>query len=80
MKKIFLVSVEHYSYDEYDAMVVIADNEQEAIEMCKEKDYDNTKSHGWGDGFFKDQGKITAEEISLNTSESDIILKSFNAG
>lgn len=77
MKKIYLVTVEEYSYDEYDSMVVIANNEQEAIEMCKAKDYNTI----WGyDGFVRKQGKITAKEIDLNTNNSQIILTSFNAG
>ena len=77
MKKIYLVTVEEYDYDEYDSMVVIANNEQEAIEMCKAEDYNST----WGcDGFVKKQGKITAKEIDLNTNNSQIILTSFNAG
>ena len=79
MKKVYLVEVEEeWSYNEYDSMVVIADNEQEAIEMCKAEDYES--DNAWsGDGFIKDQGKITAKEIDLNTNESKIILASFNA-
>ena len=77
MKKVYLVTVEDYGYDEYDSMVVIANSEQEAIEMCKAEDYDDI----WGcDGFVKKQGKITAKEIDLNTNNSQIILTSFNAG
>lgn len=77
MKKIYLVTVEEHGYDEYDGMVVIANNEQEAIEMCKAEDYNSY----WGcDGFVKKQGKITAKEIDLNTNNSQIILTSFNAG
>ena len=78
MKKIYLVEVEECDYDQYDSMVVIADNEQEAIEMCKARDYE---SDFLGcDGFVKEQGKITAKEIDLNTNNSQIILTSFNAG
>lgn len=79
MKKIYLVTVEECSYDEYDSMVVIANNEQEAIEMCKAKDYESDNTYGY-DGFIKDQEKITAKEIDLNTNNSQIILTSFNAG
>ena len=79
MKKIFLVTVEEFGYDEYDSMVVIANNEQEAINLCKDEDYE-TATSGWGsDGFVKTQGKITATEIDL-TKDSQVILKSFNAG
>ncbi len=78
MKKIYLVEVEEWDYDQYDSMVVIADNEQEAIEMCKSKDYESDFLTGVG--FVKEQGKITAKEIDLNTNNSQIILTSFNAG
>lgn len=79
MKKIYLVEVEECGYDQYDSMVVIADNEQEAIEMCKARDYESDTSWGCG-GFIKEQGKITAKEIDLNANNSQIILTSFNAG
>ena len=80
MKKIYLVEVEKCGYDEYDSMVVIANNEQEAIDLCKSEDYE-TAENGWlSDGFVKTQGKITATEINLTTKNSQVILKSFNAG
>lgn len=79
MKKVYLVSVEDWSYDEYDSMVVIANNEEEAINLCKCKDYENATSCLFSNGFVKSQGKITATEIDL-TKNSQVILKSFNAG
>lgn len=67
MKKLFLVEAENWDYDEYDSIIVIANSEQEAIEIC--------------DGYFLEtQGEITAKEINLNTDESKVILASFNAG
>lgn len=79
MKKVYLVTVEEYGYDEYDSMVVIANNEQEAIDLCKSEDYETAKTGWLSDGFVKAQGKITATEIDL-TKDSQVILKSFNAG
>lgn len=79
MKKIYLVEVEEYGYDQYDSMVVIANNEQEAINLCKSEDYESATSSLFSDGFIRMQGKITATEIDL-TKDSQIILKSFNAG
>lgn len=79
MKKIYLVTVEKCGYDQYDSVVVIADNEQEAIDLCKGSDYD-TAIWFSDDGYFlKSQGKITAKEIDLN-SKTQVILSSFNAG
>lgn len=79
MKKVYLVTVEEYGYDEFDSMVVIANDEQEAINLCKCEDYENVEDSWLADGFVKTQGKIIATEIDL-TKNSQIILKSFNAG
>ena len=79
MKKVYLVTVEKHGYDEYDSMVVIADNEQEAIDLCKDEDYETAKTGWLADGFVKVQGKIAATEIDL-TKDSQVILKSYNAG
>lgn len=79
MKKVYLVEVENCGYDQFRSMVVIANNEEEAINLCKCEDYDNCSSIMWVDGFVKTQGKITATEIDL-TKDSQVILKSFNAG
>ena len=65
MKKVYLVKVEDYSWDEYDSIVVVASTEEEAITM--------------GQGFFEEeQGQITATEVDL--TKSGVILTSFNAG
>lgn len=79
MKKVYLVEVEKCGYDQYDSMVVIANNEQEAINLCKSENYESDASMLFVDGFVKTQGKITATEIDL-TKDSQIILKSFRAG
>ena len=79
MKKVYLVKVEKCDYDQYDSMVVIANNEEEAINLCKCEDYDNCSSSLFAEGFIKSQGKITATEVDLSKN-SQIILTSFNAG
>lgn len=79
MKKVYLVEPKGYGYNQFDSMVVIANNEEEAINLCKCEDYDNLSSGMWVDGFVPSQGKITATEIDL-TKDSQVILKSFNAG
>ena len=68
MKKVFYVSVEECDYDQYDAVVVLAENLQEAKRIVKEEDY-----------FQEDQGKVTYEEVDLN-GKSEVILDSFRAG
>lgn len=73
MKKVYLVQAEKCNYDQFDGVVVIADDEQEALELCKNNYY--------GGSFFEeDQGKITIKEIDLKSSTSSVILTSFNAG
>lgn len=80
MKKIYLVTAEEYDYDQYDSVVVLANNKQEAIELCKGKDYETNKYSIAFDGYFvKNQGKITIKEIDLNAN-AQVILASFNAG
>ena len=65
MKKVYLVNVEKYDWDEYDSIVVVASTKEEAISI--------------GQGFFNEsQGQITATEVDL--TESGTILASFNAG
>jgi len=79
MKKVYLVEVEKCGYDQYDSMVVIANSEQEAINLCKSENYESDASMLFVDGFVKTQGEITATEIDL-TKDNQIILKSFRAG
>lgn len=65
MLKVYLVESENWGYDDYDSFVVIAENEQKAIELVK-------------DSFKADQGILTTKEISLQ--EECVVLGSFNAG
>lgn len=65
MFKVYLVESEEWNYDEYDSVVVIASNENEAIELSK-------------DYFKEDQGELSAKEIKLDKSQ--VVLASYNAG
>lgn len=65
MFKVYLVESKEWNYDEYDSVVVIASNENEAIELSK-------------DYFEEDQGELSAKEIKLDKSQ--VVLASFNAG
>lgn len=65
MFKVYLVESKEWNYDEYDSVVVIASNENEAIELSK-------------DYFKEDQGELSAKEIKLDKSQ--VILASYNAG
>lgn len=73
MKKLFLVKAELTDYDEYDGLVVVADNIQEAKKIVS-KGCD-------GANYFNDsQGEITYTEIDLNKATSGVVLDSYLAG
>lgn len=65
MKKLFSVYSEECDYDQYDEVIVIADDENKALEIGK-------------DFFEDDQGEIKTKEIELN--ESGVVSTSYNAG
>ena len=65
MLKVYLVESEDWDYNNYDSFVVVAENEEKAIELVK-------------DDFKEDQGALTAKEVSLQ--EEGVVLGSFNAG
>lgn len=72
--KIFKIKFNKYSYDEYDAFIVRAENEEKVVEYIKAKYPD--KHHlgyiDWNSGY-------VVTEILLE-GEAEIILGSFNAG
>ena len=69
--KVYRVYADDYDYDEYDAIVVVAENEERALTMAN--------SGNWGDSYFrKSQGAIHVKEVDLTTEH--VILESFNAG
>lgn len=73
MKKLFLVKAETTDWDEYEGLVILADNIQEAREIV-------SKGH-YGDNYFlDDQGEITFTEINLNEAASGVVLESFING
>ena len=73
MKKLFLVKAEFTDYDEYNGIVVVADNVQEAKEIVSKSCY--------GADYFNDsQGEITYTEIDLNKATSGVVLDSYLAG
>lgn len=63
--KPYYVWADDWDYDDYDSFVVVAENEDRALEMVKGK-------------FNKWQGEIHVEEVDLITE--GIVLGSFNAG
>ncbi len=70
--KIYKVTADNYDYDQFDAFIVRAENEEAAKEMALYRaDYRHI-----GNDY---QGWSHVEEI-LTEGESEIILGSFNAG
>ena len=69
--KVYRVYADDCDYDEYDAIVVVAENEERALAMAN--------SGHWGESYFgKSQGAIHVTEVDLTTEH--IVLTSFNAG
>lgn len=70
--KIYHVYVDDWDYDDYDAIVVVAENEDRAFEIANGSNcYDRC--------YFKEhQGEIRVEEVDL--TKEHIVLESFNAG
>lgn len=70
MLKLYKVEAEEWNWDQYDSIVVLAENEEDAIEIGK----------GWFDGedALNPQGEITAELVDM--TKRGVILSSYNAG
>ncbi len=69
--KTYLVYVDKWDYDEFDAVVVVAKDESRALEMIK-------TGYFGGSCFNDHQGEIYVEEVNL--AYEHIVLGSFNAG
>lgn len=69
--KVYLVYADDWDYDDYDALVIVAENEESALAMAN--------SGYLGGSYFKErQGEIHVKEVDLTTER--IIMESFNAG
>ena len=70
--RIYLVEMKEYDYDQYDAFVVVAKDEDDAIAVIKEKH----PSRRWSDIDWS--GGYTITEVKRNKRIE--VLNSFNAG
>jgi hypothetical protein len=69
--KVYRVWADKFDYDDYDAVVVVAENEDRALEIVNCAHY--------GKSYFKEwQGKIHIEEVDL--TKEYVVIESFNAG
>lgn len=69
--KVYYVYVDDWNYDDFDAIVVVAENEDRAFEIAN--------SNCYYPCYFKEhQGEIRVEEVDL--TKEHVILESFNAG
>ncbi len=71
MKIYILTRIAQFSYDEYDAKVVIAKNEMHARELANVK-------YGDEGGIWQDDNLVRCSEINKN--REGVVLASFNAG
>jgi len=80
--KLYIVEATKCGYDEFDSVVVLADNEEQAIEIAThaEEKLELDDGRVWNQGryFRKSQHPLIATEVDLN--EEGIIHGSFNAG
>jgi len=88
-KNIYLLTLKHMGYDEFDSWVVIADNEEEVLKLCDirevewtDEDLKKREKDRWRS--VNNQFKENIESIKLigttNETESKIVLGSYNAG
>lgn len=69
--KVYRVYVDDWDYDEFDAVVVVAENEDKALAMVENGYHDRCYFEKW-------QGEIHVEEVDLTYEH--VVLESFNAG
>jgi hypothetical protein len=65
--KVYTVWPDRYDYDQYDCIVVIAENEKRALEIAQNNKY-----------FHSNQGYIHVDEEDM--TQERVICESFNAG
>lgn len=69
--KVYHVWADRYEYDDYDAIVVVAENEDDALFIAK--------NWNCGKSYFREwQGKIHVEEVTLTARH--VVVESYNAG
>ena len=69
--KAYEIWVDKYDYDDFNGLVIVAENKDRALNMINNGYY--------GRCYFKDhQGEIHIEEVDL--TKEHIVLESFNAG
>lgn len=70
MKKLYIVEPEEWTWDQYDSIMVLAENEEEAIKIGEDF-FD-------GEEDLNPQGKVSAKLVDM--TKTGIIHSSFNAG
>ena len=72
--KLFLLTRDNYTWDEYDAFVIRAENEEEARKLAAKEGESSFESIHW-----LNKTVSKCEEIKIK-GDKGIILSSFNAG
>jgi hypothetical protein len=79
--KIYKVTAPSYDYDEYDAFIVRAENEEQARGLAIEMAYGGSSEYRQNKRLADHQGWQNADvEEVLVEGEAEVILGSFNAG
>ena len=69
--KVYYVYADRYDYDDFDGLVVVAEDKDRVLEMVKVGYFGKCYFNEW-------QGEIHIEEVDL--TKEHIVLESFNAG
>jgi len=74
--KIYYLSLKKHDYDEYDGWIVIADNEEEAKNLCGIEKTERLNNNRFEENidYIKEIG------VALPNMEKGIVLGSYNAG
>jgi|GEM_PF-5972641 len=73
--KVFLVQATNCDYDQNDACVIIADNEEKVMMLIEKQ---NESRDSFYQLFYKEQYPLKIQEVGLD--EECLVIESFNAG
>lgn len=80
MKNIYLITLKEHGYDEYDSWVVIAENQEEVIKLCKIVATKEEADDGWSRNQYKDNVESIKLIGTTEQEKSEVVLSSYNAG
>lgn len=86
MNLYMITRTDEWDYDEYDSVVVVAEDSDQALSLVTERITDDPNSFYYNrsgfSGFKVDGSNLVVDEIGIATQDthSGVVLSSFNAG